>query len=71
MQFAHNIWQLFNSGVIRTLSSVCRKVSQGMWGRKLCEALHDYSGLLCPKRPSALISGTLTNRSGFVKILVS
>lgn len=42
MQFAHNVSQVFNSGFLRTLSTGCRKVSQGMWGKKICEALHYY-----------------------------
>jgi len=42
MQFAHNIWQVFNSGVLTTLARGCRKVAQGMWGRKILEALHYY-----------------------------
>ena len=42
MQFAHNVWQVFNSGFLKSLSVGCRKVSQGMWGRKICEALHYY-----------------------------
>ena len=42
MQFAHNVWQVFNSGFLRTLSTGCRKVSQGMWGTKIREALHSY-----------------------------
>ena len=45
MQFAHNVWQVFNSGFLENLSVGCRKVSQGMWGKKICEALHycDYT----------------------------
>ena len=42
MQFAHNVWQVFNSGFLENLSVGCRKVSQGMWGKKICEALHYY-----------------------------
>lgn len=46
MQFAHNLWQVFNSGMLRRLARGCRKVTQSMWARKLCEALHniDFSG---------------------------
>lgn len=46
IQFAHNIWQVFNSGMLRRLAKGCRKVTQTMWARKLCEALHciDFSG---------------------------
>ena len=42
MQFAHNVWQVFNSGFLENLSVGCRKVAQGMWGRKICETLHYY-----------------------------
>ena len=42
MQFAHNVWQVFNSGFLLALSTGCRKVSQGMWGTKMREALHYY-----------------------------
>lgn len=41
MQFAHNIWQVFNSGVLKRLAKGCRKVTQSIWARKLCEALHN------------------------------
>ena len=41
MQFAHNLWQVFNSGMLRRLARGCRKVTQSMWARKLCEALHN------------------------------
>ena len=40
MQFAHNQWQGFNSGILKRLARGCRKVTQSMWARKLCEALH-------------------------------
>ena len=41
MQFAHNLWQVFNSGMLRKLAKGCRKVTQSIWARKLCEALHN------------------------------
>lgn len=46
MQFAHNLWQVFNSGMLRRLARGCRKVTQSIWARKLYEALHniDFSG---------------------------
>ena len=40
MQFAHNVWQVFNSGMLKKLARGCRKVTQSMWARKMCEALH-------------------------------
>lgn len=47
MVFAHNLWQIFESGVLEKLSKGCRKISQCIWARKLSEALHyyDYSGI--------------------------
>jgi len=41
MQFAHNVWQVFNSGMLRRLAKGCRKVTQSMWARKMSEALHN------------------------------
>ena len=41
MQFAHNLWQVFNSGMLKKLAKGCRKVTQSIWARKLCEALHN------------------------------
>lgn len=41
MQFAHNVWQVFNSGMLKRLAKGCRKVTQTIWARKLCEALHN------------------------------
>ena len=41
MQFAHNLWQVFNSGMLRRLANGCRKVTQSMWARNRCEALRN------------------------------
>ena len=47
MQLAHNLWQVFNSGIVRTLSKGVSRPTQSMWAKKFCEALHyyDYSGM--------------------------
>ena len=42
MQFAHNLWQVFNSGVLRKLSKGMSRPTQSLWAKKLCEALHFY-----------------------------
>ena len=42
MQLAHNLWQVFESGIVRNLSKgVCRP-TQSLWAKKICEALHYY-----------------------------
>ena len=47
MQPAHNLWQVFESGIVRNLSKGVSRPTQGLWARKLCEALHhyDFSGM--------------------------
>ena len=47
MQLAHNLWQVFESGIVRNLSKGVSRPTQSMWARKLCEALHhcDFSGM--------------------------
>ena len=46
MQLAHNLWQVFESGIVRNLSKGVSRPTQSLWARKLCDALHyyDFSG---------------------------
>lgn len=41
MQFAHNLWQVFESGIVRNLSKGVSRPTQSLWARKFCEALHN------------------------------
>ena len=47
MQLAHNLWQVFESGIVRNLSKGVSRPTQSLWAKKLCEALHyyDFSGM--------------------------
>ena len=47
MQLAHNLWQVFESGIARNLSKGVSRPTRSMWARKPCEALHhyDFSGM--------------------------
>lgn len=42
MQLAHNLWQVFESGIVRNLSKGVSRSTQSLWAKKLCEALHYY-----------------------------
>jgi len=42
MQLAHNLWQVFDSGIVRNLSKGVSRPTQSLWAKKLCEALHYY-----------------------------
>ena len=42
MQLAHNLWQVFESGIVRNLSKGVSRPTQSLWAKKLCEALHYY-----------------------------
>ena len=42
MQLAHNLWQVFESGIVRNLSKGVSRPTQSLWARKLCDALHYY-----------------------------
>ena len=42
MQFAHNLWQVFESGIVRNLSKGVSRPTQSLWARKFCEALYNY-----------------------------
>ena len=42
MQLAHNLWQVFESGIVGNLSKGVSSPTQGLWARKLCDALHYY-----------------------------
>jgi len=42
MQLAHNLWQVFESGIVRNLSKGMSRPTQSLWAKKLCEALHYY-----------------------------
>ena len=42
MQLAHNLWQVFESGIVRNLSKGVSRPTQSLWAKKLCEALHHY-----------------------------
>ena len=41
MQIAHNLWQVFESGIVRNLSKGVSRPTQSLWAKKLCEALHN------------------------------
>ena len=42
MQLAHNLWQVFESGIVRNLSKGVSRPTQSLWAKKICEALHYY-----------------------------
>ena len=39
---AHNLWQVFESGIVRNLSKGVSRPTQSLWAKKICEALHYY-----------------------------